>query len=55
METLYFTSISKQRHIRHTDDYFDPIKVPEGYTAKRTVESGIRDLLRSPTPLESNS
>ena len=36
-----FSSISKQRHVRYTDDYFNSLDVPKGFTAPKTIESGI--------------
>ena len=45
MEKNYFSSISKQKHILQTDDYWEPKRVPEGYIVKRTNESGFGALM----------
>ena len=36
-----FSSISKQRHVRYTDDYFKSLDVPKGFSVPKTKESGI--------------
>ena len=43
-----FCSISKQRHVRYTDDYFKSLDTPEGFTVPKTKESGIIECMVDP-------
>jgi len=43
-----FSSISKQRHIRYTDDYFKSKDASEGFVAPKTNESGIFECMVDP-------
>lgn len=49
METSH-SSISKQREIRYTDDYFEQKKnIAPGFSAIRTRESGIFECMVDPS------
>ena len=43
-----FSSMSKQRHVRYTDDFFQPKDIPEGFVAPKTNESGIISCMVDP-------
>ena len=52
---MEFSSLSKQRHIMHTDDYWMPKQSPTGFTAKRSSESGIISAIRHNESTGDNS
>lgn len=52
---MEFSSLSKQRHIMQTDDYWMPKHSPTGLTAKRSSESGIMSAIRHNESTGDNS